>query len=343
MTMFGNSSVATDFGGKYKDYKVVTPKISEIENLQDLKQFCCAKNKYLKDWYMKCFDCPGLKTCMAGQQAVKLLEESTSPTPPAKPAPATPPDLKTNLRGYIEYVFTQKDPVKILLESSQNIRPTSLYSRVHMWKKNHPDLEEKYHMLEKVRFLFTKPWDRMRVPDILKEDYPGKVAEKQDIPEPVPVPAPDAKVLGLKQDAAGTHVIEDGSSDSDGILLEDFLKEYGVDIQEDPDEAVNENVAEPGVYSGVVSVKAVPEKKEEIRVSDSVTETQADIRTETHTKAHTEARAVAAVGDRSDIDRMDLLVEKLRKNIAEHEKQIAEINDQIAAVLTTKKLMESLS
>lgn len=328
--MYGENSITTDFGGKYKDYKVVSPKISEIENLQDLKQFCCAKNKYLKDWYMKCFDCPGLKTCMAGQQAVKLLEESTSPTPAApvaKPAPVTPPDPKTNLRGYIEYVFTQKDPVKILLESSPNIRPASLYSRVHMWKKNHPDLEEKYHMLEKVRFLFTKPWDRMKVPDILKEDYPGKAqekaAEKQDIPKPEPEPAPDAKVPGLKQDAAGMSVTTD--DDSDGIALEDFLKEM-------------EEKIVPGAYSDVVEMKisdsvtdeVIPEKKEEIPVKEPMI-------------VKDQARAVSAVGDRSDIDRMDLLIEKLRKNIAEHEKQIAEINDQIAAVLTTRKLMESLS
>lgn len=324
--MYGENSITTDFGGKYKDYKVVPPKISEIENLQDLKQFCCAKNRYLKDWYMKCFDCPGLKTCMAGQQAVKLLEESTSPTPVTKPAPVTPPDPKTNLRGYIKYVFEQKDPVKILLESSPNIRPASLYSRVHMWKKNHPDLEEKYHMLEKVRFLFTKPWDRMKVPDILKEDYPGKAqekaAEKQDIPKPEPEPAPDAKVPGLKQDTAGMSVTTD--DDSDGIALEDFLKEM-------------EEKIVPGAYSDAIEMKisdsvadeVIPEKKEEIPVKEPIVKDQ--------------ARAVSAVGDGSDIDRMDLLVEKLRKNIAEHEKQIAEINDQIAAVLTTRKLMESLS
>lgn len=192
-------------------------RIEDIWTLDRLKKYACPKIMHEKEWYLNCVDCPSKKNCRAGQQAVFLVTTETNPTP------QTPEDKK---RAEIITVFSQKDPIRYLLEQCTNMRPQSVYAKVSVWRKNYPDLEEKFHMLEKVRFLWRKPYDRMTVPDILKELYPKEPEEKpyksgvtlaHEVKElPATEIAPKSKVYSVTPDV---------DSDGDSISIADFLAE----------------------------------------------------------------------------------------------------------------------
>jgi len=249
------------------------PKISEIESLDELKPYSCPKNMHLKEWYLKCLDCTGLKTCMTGKQAVKLMEESTAAHKKAVPDP------KSNLREYIEYVFTHKDPIRFLLQdnAAKNTRPTSLYNRVYIWKKNNPDLEEKYHMLEKVRFLWKKPWSSMTLSDILKKMYPEEGPEHDF----------NGKYADVKMQEVSTVAEQKAAGNT--ISLEDFLN--------------GETISE---------TKPAPEKQKAVQPAQG-----------------------------NYPDNLDILMEKLRGQIAEYEQKIQETQDKIQAILTVQNLMRN--
>lgn len=200
------------------------PKISEIESLIDLKEYSCQRYRHMSEWYMNCIDCSEKKTCLAGKQAIKLMETSTAPK--AKENKTEIPDPKTDTRGYIAYIFSLKEPVKELLKTAGNIRPQSVYARVNLWRKNYPDLEEKYNMIEKVRFLWTKPYNSMRIEDILKElfpdegpahDFNGKYANYQV------VEVPEKTIDDILEDVSMPE-------ESGEITLEDFLKKNGAPV-----------------------------------------------------------------------------------------------------------------
>lgn len=259
------------------------PKITEIENLDDLKEYSCPRYRHMKDWYLKCLDCVSLKSCSAGQQAVKLMDESTK---------MKIPDPKTNQRGYIEYVFSQKEPLKILLTDGKNIRPTSIYARVHLWKKNFPDLEEKYQMMDKVRFLWSNPFRAMKVEDILKLKFPQEGPEHDF----------NGKYAGMKiVDPTPKKKTQEGipmpKNEGDTITLEDFLK------QNEPNDA---HILKPAPKEKVPDAKICAEP---------------------------------AGGNGSDS--LDIILEKLRKNIADYKQKIQQAEEQMAAVLTVKKLMQN--
>ena len=212
-----------------------TPKIDEISNLQDLKPFACTKVQYKKDWYLDCVDCKGRNGCPAGKRAVFLTEHDMAPK-----GEESFQDIQQNkLRDNIIHIFSQSDPVKELLSTSGNVKPQSIYQRVNMWRKNYPDLEEKYHMLEKVRFLWTKPYDSMRVPDILKMMYPEPPKETpKSTPKPIEV---RTKVIDI-----------DPPTNSDEMSLEDFLDSIpeATPTKKLPDEAyLVVSKAEPEVKS----------------------------------------------------------------------------------------------
>jgi hypothetical protein len=273
-----------------------TPKIQEIENLQDLKGYACAKVQHVKDWYLKCVDCSGLKNCKVGQQAVKLVEESTA----AKKAEETA-NPKTSIRDQIEQIFSQKEPVKALLESAGNIRPQSIYGKVNLWRKNYPDLEEKYHMLEKVRFLWTRPWNTMHVSDILKKLYPGEGPEHDF----------DGKYAGIPVVGEKEAVLM-----NEDISLEDFLKENTVKF-------TGEKHAEP-------VLKAVTGRDASVIYSAGEACSTGEV---------CPTGEAAACG--GDSVKLEDILEKLRKNIADYEQKIREAKNQIEAVLTVQKLMQN--
>ena len=215
----------------YKD-----DRIEDIFDLQYLKQYACQKVKYRREWALNCMDCQELKKCKAGQQAMLIMEKETK-----APEVETDPERKA-----IADIFGQPDPIKMLLSKYTNMRGPSVYAKVNVWRKNHPDLEEKYHMMEKVRFLWRKPYDQMRVEDIFKELYPGVIIPKtqpystsdvkppkneekivyksgvtlkHEVREEVPTEmAPNSRIVTIKPD-----IRED--SDGDSISLEDFLAE----------------------------------------------------------------------------------------------------------------------
>lgn len=145
-------------------------RINDIYDIQSLKKYACQKVKYLKDWYLKCVDCPD-KSCRVGKQVSVIMENETMPE-------ETDP-----IRKQIVDIFSQKDPLKALLTSFSQLRPPSVYAKVNSWRRRHPDLEERYHMIEKVRFLWTKQYESMTIPDILKQLYPSdsEIADSDDI------------------------------------------------------------------------------------------------------------------------------------------------------------------
>lgn len=271
----------------YKD-----DRIEEIFDLQYLKKYACQKVKYRKDWSLNCMDCPGLKNCKTGQQAMIIMENETK----------TPEIEKDPDRKMIVDIFNSSDPVRTLLEKFINNRGPSVYAKVNVWRKNHPDLEEQYHMIEKVRFLWRKPYDQMQVKDILKELYPtitvapeaeekpykSGVTLKHEVREEAPTKmAPNSKIVTIKPD-----IRED--SDSDSISLEDFLAE--TEMKESP--MIREDVPE-----------------EETRVESKISS--------------------PAYSD------MDSMLEQLKKAKADYSGKIQQIDKQIEAIHIVQLMMRN--
>lgn len=194
-------------------------KIEDIQNLKDLKKYVCAKNAYMNDWYMSCIDCKDRFTCRTGKQANRLMEQMTVKEPEV---------VKTSemkLRDNVIHIFTLPDPVKELLKTATCAKPMSIYQRVLHWKKKFPDLEDKFGMLNKVRFLWRKPYDSMEIPDILKMLYPEKEENAVYLPEA------GETVLVKKDDIsqAQAEVKEQGAvqeNAAEEVSLQDFLDEF---------------------------------------------------------------------------------------------------------------------
>ena len=158
-------------------------RIEDISSLDYLKKYACQQFKYKREWYLNCVDCKELKKCKAGQQAMVIMDNETRA---AEKHPETPQEtVESRKRQTVVDIFESPDPVRKLLESFPTIKPQSVYAKVNIWRKNYPDLEKKYHMMDKVRFLWTKPYDAMKVPDILKMMYP----DVKSAPAPIPKPA----------------------------------------------------------------------------------------------------------------------------------------------------------
>ena len=207
--------------------KIPTERISEMEDLHDLRKYACSKVQYLKDWWMKCVDCPSLLTCTTGKRAVKLAEMCTAPGIKGDEEKTEMPNPKTQLREYIIWIFSQKDPVKELLKNSTAVKPQSVYQRVNIWRKNYPDLEEKYHMLEKFRFLWSKPYDQMRVSDILRMKYPEENEPAAESKAGNDIPGLEKKQSEQSTDIPGTPAGDAGMSEA--VSLSDFLAEMRIE------------------------------------------------------------------------------------------------------------------
>lgn len=198
------------------DGVLIDDKIEEIFDLQHLKKFACPKNQHKKEWYMECIECKSKHTCRAGKQVLFILNNETAPTPKEsaviisakKPKEELVIDLQDKKkRDVVESIFGSEDPIRKLLEECGCMKAQSVYNKVNSWRKNFPDLQEKYHMLEKVRFLWTHPYDQMRVPDILKMMYPEDEKKEE---APVMDPAPKS----VKKE------------ETEDISLEDYLNEF---------------------------------------------------------------------------------------------------------------------
>ena len=210
-------------------------RIEDIWTLDKLKKYACPKIMHEKEWYLNCVDCPSKKNCRAGQQAIFLMTTETNP------APKSPEDKK---RMEIIAIFSRKDPIRYLLEQCTNMRPQSVYAKVSVWKKNYPDLEEKFHMLEKVRFLWRKPYDSMTVPNILKELYPPEKSEEEPYKSGVTL-AHEVKELPATEIAPNSKVYSvtpKDNYDGDSISIADFLAESG---NEEPAEDVISETPKP--------------------------------------------------------------------------------------------------
>lgn len=208
--------------------RVFNEKIDNISDLASLKRYACQRYKYQREWYMNCFECASRKTCKAGQRAIVIMDNETKAPEPEKKEVTPVENAEMKKRQDIIRIFEQEDPVKALLESSGNVKPQSVYLKINTLRKQFPDLEEKYHMLEKVRFLWRKPYDSMRVPDILAALYPNAGKEAEQKSEPVqPVPEPKPEPQKYKSGVTLMHEQQLSGKDTDGdeISLEDFLNE----------------------------------------------------------------------------------------------------------------------
>jgi len=198
-------------------------KIEDIQNLQDLKKYVCVKNAYKKDWYMSCVDCKDRSRCRAGKRAVILMEELTAKEAPKKQEAVLNPS-EAKLRDNIIHIFTQKDPVKELLMSATGVKPLSIYQRVWSWKRKFPDLEKRFNMIQKVQFLWKKPYDSMKIPDILKELYPEKdTSEVIYMPETGGIISAKKGELSKAQAEIAEQAAVQGNAAEEEITLQDFL------------------------------------------------------------------------------------------------------------------------
>lgn len=228
-------------------------RIKDIYDLKDLHKFVCMKVKNHKEWYMECMDnCPGIKTCPVGQQAVVIMEKETKPKEDC-------PKETDPLRIEIVNIFSNADPIKVLLKSYSNLRPPSLYAKVNSWRRKNPDLEDRYHMVEKVRFLWRKQYESMTITDILKSLYPEESCIDVDVASIHPTSILSSEPFGKYSDETKARIEEkkmnetrteiapnspvitlkpkpNSESDEDSISLEDFLAETSVEHEDIPEE-----------------------------------------------------------------------------------------------------------
>ena len=265
-------------------------RITDIMNLQDLKKYICPKNQHEKEWYMKCFECPGRKTCTVGKQAIFIMENETKPqVHETQNIALTVQQMK--LRKTIVDIFSSPDPVREILTQYPKLKPQSIYAKVNVWKKNHPDLEKQYRMIEKVRFLWTRPYDQMTVPEIIEKLYGAEAVPKEPEKEETKVTytaiAPNSRIISVKPEILEeaqkdvSEVMEDG----DSVTLEDLLKEFN---------------AQP-----------------------------------------VDSKPSVSPSDNSDLNHLNNLLETLRKNIADYRQKIQVAENQISAILTVQKLMQT--
>lgn len=199
---------------------IETVRIPDIFNLGELKRYACPKVQHISDWYLKCVDCKSKDKCKAGKQAIFIMNNETSPE-------KSKPEVSTDkFREQVIQIFSQPDPLRALLECSGDSKAPSVCTKVSMWKKRYPDLEDRFHMTEKVRFLWSKPYDSMRVPEVLRTLYSNDFENVVITPKSPTNIAPNSPVFTVK------HL---NASEDDDISLEDFLAETDSDDLIDAD------------------------------------------------------------------------------------------------------------
>lgn len=293
------------------EHHFVKETIESIYDLETLKKYACPKIQNKREWYLECISCK--KKCRAGLQAEWIVNTETKPM--EKKEESVIQQVENKKKQEIIDIFTKEDPIRYLLETSPNTKPQSIYQRVNYWRRVYPDLEEKFHMIEKVRFLWSKPWDSMKVPDILKEMYPDspgitKESKKVDVtsmhPSSIVSDKPYKSGVTLKHEvreesptaiAPNSKIFTVKPSEenaADDISLEDFLADVG-DIPE------------------------TEEVKEE--------------------KLSQKEAPVAMQGSgKSD---MDILLKKLQEDKKRHEDCIKELNKQIEAIFMVQSLLQT--
>ena len=352
--------VATGAQQQRRPYPIRDEKIEDIGSLEYLKKYACQKVKYRREWYFNCVECAELKKCKAGQQAMVLMERDTKAE--EKPEPMDP-----KKQAVID-IFENTDPIRYLLENSGNVKPQSIYAKVNVWRKNYPDLEAKYKMTEKVKFLWQKPYDSMRVPDILKSLYPD--AEKK--------PEADISKEVKAVDTASMHPssiisVDPISGNKFGTdpqkikTAREILEEhYGPKIEarkqaEAPkkdipkSDAPKKEMAKSETAEGdCISLEEflseyedshdaaedIPEPvKEPVKEAPETPEELAgkDILRENGQKGGAPTVIPKAAGS----DQMDILLDKLESEKKSLYSRINEINEQIKAVNMVKKLMQT--
>lgn len=310
-------------------------RIEDIHDLTYLRKYACQRYRYCgQDWYLKCIDCT--KKCKAGLQAMVLLDEQTKATEKKVEPPAEPVDKK---KQEIIDIFESKDPVKLMLERAGNIKPQSVYARISVMKKNYPDLDKKYHMLEKFRFLYTVPYSSMKIPDILKELYPEKTADVKVTEEK---PKKVDKTSGPDKDFhgkyAGIKMVDVASMHPTSIVSDKVLGKPETKVKELPPTEIAPN-------SKIYSVKVDPKDDgDDIDLESFLAEMDAkedkikkeDISAVNEPMVKQEAQKVVRPGVVSE---MDGLISELERKKVQLQNQIRQIDEQIKAVQTTKNLM----
>lgn len=242
MTNIVNTTMSTFERGIPKD------RIEDITDLQELKNYACLKNRYLKDWYLECLDCKSKHTCRAGKQVEVIMDKETAPMSKSE-SPAPEKELSPKEREICD-IFEQKDPVRILLEGlSPESKAQAIYKKATYWKSKYPEMEAKYHMIEKVRFAINKPYDRMSVAEAYKELYGEELKPKTKNPE--------------KEEVEKMAPVKKPEPESDDISLEDFLSEVE-DAPEPPKPVTKEPVKPQAAKSSDLSeLKKQLEKEKE--------------------------------------------------------------------------------
>lgn len=307
----------------------INERIEDVTDLQYLKKYACPKYQHKREWYLECIDCKTKNKCKAGKQAIFLMNNSTEPAK-KETKPMTPQEIQDKKkREEVENIFKRPDPVKYLLETSPNIKPQSIYQRVNLWRKNYPDLQEKYQMIEKVRFLWTKPYDSMKVPKILEELYPEANSGEQSAKEPE------------KQKIKSTEKKEPEVSYTD-IAPNSKIFTVEPDMAED---VVTFDVASMHPTSIISEKKFSADNSDDcISLEDFLQETsdseEDDIHAEKEAEEVSAPKAIQdAAGSSKDLKSMAELLKKLEKDIQQYEAKIKETRNQIEAIKTVQKLM----
>lgn len=275
----------------------IEKRIKDIDTLQELNKFACMKVKSHREWYLECMECPGKKSCPVGKQAEIIMEKETKPSQENDISQETDPT-----RISIVDIFGQKEPVKALLKAFPNLRPPSLYAKVNAWRRRYPDLEDRYHMVEKVRFLWRKQYESMTITEILSSLYP----EESNV----------VKVESI--DVASMHPTS--------ILSAEPISNYSVEVKKMEDNT--HTAIAPNSPIITLKPKATLDADEDsISLEDFLAENSEE-----------DSKTTIAPKE-SSTPNLDFLLDKLRKEKSDLESQICVIDDQINAVLTVKKML----
>lgn len=134
---------------------------SKIENMEldELKKYLCMKNYQNPE---KCFGCPGIKNCKAGQRAVVLLDKREKEQMSEQEKQELEKDNGTRasyggkMRTRFEEVCQQKNMIAFTIEKYE-VNRNAAREKLKYWAKKQTDIAEKYGFWEKFSSGCTRP------------------------------------------------------------------------------------------------------------------------------------------------------------------------------------------
>ena len=192
----------------------------EQMGLDELKQYLCMKNYQNPE---RCKDCPGVKTCKAGQRATLLLNEREvqQMTENSGRKGKTPEQMREIARKKFIVAAAQDDPIEYVMKMDGNSR-NAAREKLKSWANKFPDITEQYDF-----------WHKNTLDAI--ERFKEALAQKDPIAFVMEKYGWDRKKASHNfyqwKSRYGT-VKEEPKMEQDEVSVEEFLKEVSTEVEE---------------------------------------------------------------------------------------------------------------